>query len=92
VAQTVAIQAQLLDHLWTQLAVGGQLLYVTCSLLKAENEQQIAAFLARTANAQDVKLDGNWGEARPVGRQCLPVEDGGDGFYFAKLVKTASAQ
>ncbi len=92
VAQTVAIQAQLLDHLWTQLAVGGQLLYVTCSLLKAENEQQIAAFLARTPNAQDIKLDGNWGEARPVGRQCLPVEDGGDGFYFAKLVKTASAQ
>ena len=89
VAQTVAIQAQLLDHLWAQLAVGGELLYVTCSLLKAENEQQIAAFLARTPDAQEVKIVADWGIERPNGRQCLPVEDGGDGFYFAKLVKQA---
>ena len=89
VAKTVAIQAKLLDHLWTQLAVDGELLYVTCSLLKAENEQQIAAFLARTPDAQEIKLIADWGLERPHGRQCLPVEDGGDGFYFAKLVKQA---
>lgn len=87
VAKTVALQAKLLDHLWTQLKVGGELLYVTCSLLKAENEQQISAFLARTADAQEQPIHADWGMARPHGRQLFPLQDGGDGFYFAKLVK-----
>lgn len=88
VAQTVALQARLLNHLWLQLQPGGNLLYVTCSLLKAENEQQIAAFLARHPDAREVPIQATWGEARPHGRQCFPSADGGDGFYFCVLNKT----
>lgn len=89
VEQTARLQAKLLNNLWKQLKVGGELVYVTCSLLKAENEQQIAAFLARTPSAVEVPIEADWGQARPHGRQLFPVAEGGDGFYFAKLRKTA---
>ncbi|HEY4713703.1 MAG TPA: 16S rRNA (cytosine(967)-C(5))-methyltransferase RsmB, partial [Aquirhabdus sp.] len=87
IAQTVVLQAKLLDHLWTQLKVGGRLVYITCSLLKAENEDQIAAFLERTPNAVEKPIVADWGMTRPLGRQCFPETDGGDGFYFAVLDK-----
>ncbi len=100
IQRQVALQAALLDHLWTQLDVGGELLYITCSILKAENETQIGQFLQRTPNAAETKLSGQlpsnnhvapayWGENRPFGRQCMPTPNGGDGFYYAKLTKTA---
>ena len=41
------IQAQMLDALWPLLAPGGRLLYATCSIFKAEGQQQIDAFLQR---------------------------------------------
>ena len=47
-----ALQAKLLDHAFSLLPVGGRLVYCTCSLAKAEGEDQIAAFLARTPAAQ----------------------------------------
>lgn len=87
IAQTVALQAAILDHLWSQLKVGGQLLYITCSILKAENEQQIAAFLSRTPDAVEVPIAADWGIAQTHGRQLLPQVGSGDGFYFARLRK-----
>ncbi len=42
-------QAQMLDALWPLLAPGGRLLFATCSIFKAEGEQQIDAFLQRLA-------------------------------------------
>ena len=44
IAQTIELQKQILDHMWQQLKVGGTLLYITCSILKAENEQQMMTF------------------------------------------------
>lgn len=87
VQQTVQLQAQLLDHLWTQLKSGGVLLYVTCSILKAENEQQLQKFLARTPDAKELPIEENWGVAQQVGRQLFPAAEQGDGFYFCRLVK-----
>jgi 16S rRNA (cytosine967-C5)-methyltransferase len=85
-----ALQARLLDTLWITLAPGGVLLYTTCSILKAENDAQVAAFLARTADAALEPLDARFGRAvsvdgQPVGHQRLPGEDGGDGFFYARL-------
>ncbi|MCB1674435.1 MAG: 16S rRNA (cytosine(967)-C(5))-methyltransferase RsmB, partial [Pseudomonadales bacterium] len=88
VEQTVAVQAQILAALWPTLKVGGRLLYATCSVLKAENELQIKAFLQNTANAQEIPLKGYWGDARLHGRQILPQINGGDGFYYCLLEKT----
>jgi len=94
-APLLATQARLLDALWTTLAPGGVLVYATCSVLKAENEQQVAAFLARTPDATADALDEGFGDhASPferggAGRQRLPGEQGGDGFYYARLRKAA---
>jgi 16S rRNA (cytosine967-C5)-methyltransferase len=87
IAQTVKLQAKLLDHLWSQLKVGGRLVYITCSLLKSENEDQVTAFLKRTPNAVEKQIVADWGIQRPIGRQCFPATDSGDGFYFAVLDK-----
>ena len=86
------LQARLLDTLWTTVASGGVLLYATCSILKSENDAQVAAFLARTADATIEPLDARFGRAvfvdgHAVGHQRLPGEDGGDGFFYARLRK-----
>lgn len=47
VTRLAAVQARLLDNAAELLAPGGTLLYCTCSLQKAEGEQQIADFLYR---------------------------------------------
>ena len=82
-----ATQARLLDALWTTVAPGGVLLYATCSILKAENEAQVEAFLSRTPNAVAEPLDERFGRVAGVGRQRLPGELGYDGFYYARLRK-----
>ncbi len=46
-AQLVQTQAQILSDATEILAVGGRLVYVTCSVLPQENEDQVAAFLRR---------------------------------------------
>jgi 16S rRNA (cytosine967-C5)-methyltransferase len=87
VAQTVAQQQRLLEALWPLLAPGGRLLYATCSLLKAENEAQIASFLGRHADARLLTLPTEAGAAREQGQQLLPQPGGHDGFYYALLEK-----
>jgi 16S rRNA (cytosine967-C5)-methyltransferase len=86
-APLLATQARLLDALWTTLAPGGVLLYATCSVLKAENEAQVEAFLARTPDARAEPLDEGFGRASGAGRQRLPGEHGADGFFYARLRK-----
>ncbi|WP_440454821.1 transcription antitermination factor NusB [Psychrobacter sp. ASPA161_9] len=92
VEQTALLQADILHNLWPQLKVGGYLLYVTCSILKQENVEQMQEFLTHYNNATAIEFteDCNWGIAQAIGRQCLPIDNmGGDGFYYALLQKTA---
>ncbi len=81
------LQRQLLDTLWTTVARGGRLVYATCSVLKRENEEVIAAFLADTADASELNIDADWGLACSHGRQILPGQHDSDGFYYAILQK-----
>jgi len=89
IQQTVALQQQILQQMWQQLKVGGTLLYITCSVLNAENEQQMQQFFAEHQNAKEVKIDANWGITQLYGRQLLPQEGRGDGFYYCRIEKTA---
>lgn len=92
VEQTALLQADILHNLWPQLKVGGYLLYVTCSILKQENVEQMQEFLTHYNNAAAIEFteDCNWGIAQAIGRQCLPIDSmGGDGFYYALLQKSA---
>lgn len=83
-------QAALLDALWPCLAVGGRLLYATCSLLPQENAAQIDAFLARHADARALKLPITTGSTAGEGVQLLPGIDDSDGFFYAALCKLPS--
>ena len=82
------LQAKILKAAWTLLAPGGILLYATCSVLKQENEEQIARFLTEHSDAVDIAIDADWGITRPHGRQILTGDLAMDGFYYAKLGKT----
>jgi 16S rRNA (cytosine967-C5)-methyltransferase len=58
---------------------------VTCSLLPAENAQQIASFLADHPDAAPVELPTTPGTRSGYGVQLLPGVDDTDGFYYAAL-------
>ncbi|APR68955.1 16S rRNA (cytosine(967)-C(5))-methyltransferase RsmB [Acinetobacter haemolyticus] len=89
IAQTVALQQQILQQMWQQLKVGGTLLYITCSILKTENEQQMVKFFAEHPNAKEIKITADWGIEQMHGRQLLPSDQSGDGFYYCRIQKIA---
>lgn len=91
----VKLQREILLKNWALLKPGGKLLYATCSLFKAENEEQIEWFLQQ---AKDVKV-----AALPAcvmqlesradlknGVQLFPVSGVTDGFYYSLLEKTGN--
>ncbi|MEY2700052.1 MAG: rRNA ((967)-C(5))-methyltransferase RsmB [Pseudomonadota bacterium] len=84
-----AMQAAILESAWHMLKPGGTLLYVTCSILKIENEQQVSAFLAHHPDARESVIDAAWGIAGSHGRQILSGTSGMDGFFYARLVKAS---
>lgn len=81
------IQQQILLHALSMLKPGGALLYVTCSVLKQENEQQIAQLLSVSEEAVEVTIDEIRGVPCGHGRQLLPGDMDGDGFYYARVKK-----
>jgi 16S rRNA (cytosine967-C5)-methyltransferase len=85
IPRLAAQQGRILDAVWPLLAPGGTLLYVTCSLLPEENEDQVSAFLTRTRDACIDPIAAPWGQVRGPGRQILPETGCMDGFFFARL-------
>jgi 16S rRNA (cytosine967-C5)-methyltransferase len=91
VASFALQQRRLLDALWPLLARGGRLLYSTCSLFRAENADQIEAFVTRHHDALQMRLElpASWGA---FDGQLLPVEGDAehnhDGFFYALLEKS----
>ena len=86
------VQCQLLRALWSLLAPGGTLLYATCSVIAAENEQVTGQFLMEHDDAieNDVLPNNNIRDLmrrKACGYQILPGEAGMDGFYYAALQK-----
>lgn len=81
------IQQTLLHSLWPLLAKGGLLVYATCSIIPAENEAQIAQFVATHANCRALKIPYNFGQTTGHGLQILPGEQGMDGFFYSVLCK-----
>jgi len=87
IAPLVALQSEILAAAWPALVAGGELLYVTCSVFKDENQNQIEGFLARHDDACEIKINADWGEVCEHGRQLFPGEQDADGFYFCRLKK-----
>ena len=89
IARLASTQLQMLAALWPLLKPGGTLLYVTCSILPEENARVVYDFLQCTADATCEPLDLARSLACAPGRQLLPMVDGTDGLYFARLTKPA---
>lgn len=83
-----AAQARLLDGLWPVVKPGGCLLYVTCSIMSEENQEQFASFLRRAPDCRDEPVELPLGAVPGLGRQLLPGDGGGDGFFYAVARKT----
>jgi len=81
VRQVSVAQRQLLHALWPLLAVGGKMLYATCTITATETTAQISGFLEETPGAELA------GPGPGLGRQILPGEANADGFYYACLKK-----
>ncbi len=89
IGQLAAQQARLLQALWPLLRTGGRLLYCTCSVFRAEGEQQIQTFLAHHT---DALLRPSPGHLLPQTRpEAAVIPDNllreYDGFYYALLEK-----
>jgi 16S rRNA (cytosine967-C5)-methyltransferase len=79
----VAQQQRILAALWPLLAPGGRLIYITCSLLRAENEAVTESFFAGRDDAKAVPLSLPIGQAAATGWQILPGDGDLDGMYYA---------
>lgn len=75
--RTKVLQKNILDHYHTMLKPGGELVYSTCSIFPSENQGQIQAFLTSHP------------EFKCKEEKTLLPSEGFDGFYMAKLTKTA---
>ncbi|MFB6434980.1 MAG: 16S rRNA (cytosine(967)-C(5))-methyltransferase RsmB [Candidatus Malihini olakiniferum] len=84
IANLALLQQELLEAIWPRLKIRGTLVYATCSVLPEENQQQIRAFLTRHTDAHLVEP----GNMQHPGLQKLPTPADGDGFFYAKLVKS----
>jgi 16S rRNA (cytosine967-C5)-methyltransferase len=103
VAALADIQARLLDNAAKRVAPGGTLLYCTCSLEPEEGAQQIERFLARNTDfarspiaAGESGIAPEWltpgGDLRTLPFHLAgetPQLSGMDGFYAARLIRTA---
>jgi 16S rRNA (cytosine967-C5)-methyltransferase len=90
IAGLVQQQRNILLNVWPALKPGGRLLYATCSILSAENEQQIDWFLRQHPDADEVLLQPPVKHhPRDHGIQILPGESSMDGFYYSLLTKPA---
>ena len=79
-------QLALLEALWTTLTPGGQLLYATCSIFRAEGDGVVGRFLERADDAELLPITAPVGDATTHGWRVPP---GGafDGFYYALIAR-----
>lgn len=73
-------QATILQQYSNVLKPGGIMVYATCSILPAENELQVKAFLASEAGQKFECIED---------KTLLSHRDGFDGFYMARIIRKA---
>ncbi|MGC4251954.1 MAG: methyltransferase domain-containing protein [Sphingobium sp.] len=99
IAELAELQAELLERAADWVKPGGTIIYATCSLERAEGEEQVAAFLSRRpdfapcpARADELPAgiaptqDG-WVRTLP---DALDAQGGADGFFVARLARAAT--
>ena len=91
VEQLAAEQKRLLTALWPLLKAGGRLAYCTCSVFRAEGEDQIRAFLAHNTTALSRPAPGHLWPRHAGDGGTVPDNSPSDhdGFFHAVLQKSA---
>lgn len=91
-AELEKVQTQILENASRCVRPGGILVYSTCTVRKAENEEIIKRFLAAHPEFILDSLKGDLGEKLEQGRkaehgflQFYPERDGIDGFFIARM-------
>ncbi len=92
IAQLAGIQAHLLEALWPLLKPEGRLLYCTCSVFRAEGDNQLQTFLARHTDALLMPSPGHLLPESGAEGTLFPdnLKSEHDGFYYALLEKCAA--
>jgi 16S rRNA (cytosine967-C5)-methyltransferase len=92
------LQGEMLDSAARLVVPGGLLVYATCSVLPEENEDQVAAFLARSDAFQPIPVASLWEgrlngscPAREDWLKLTPARHGTDGFFVAVMQRVGSA-
>jgi 16S rRNA (cytosine967-C5)-methyltransferase len=78
VENLIRTQSEILNNYCRMVRVGGELIYVTCSIFPKENEDQINSFVHAHPGFQFIEDQHLW-----------PSEFGYDGFYMARLKRIA---
>ena len=102
--QLLATQAEILDKVAVAVKPGGRLVYATCSLLPAENEEQVEKFLKNHPEFTVMPVAEAWPKAEDPAKQ-IPAPDLGhpymrlsplrhntDGFFAAVLQRKAAPE
>ena len=90
------LQSKLLDHAVSICEPGGYVLYITCSLLKQENENVVAGVLANHPDCSDVASLIGWRgsmfrKGKPYGIYIWPRNSWLDGFYCSLILRRTNA-
>ena len=89
VAELVETQKKLLDTVSAYVKRGGVLVYSTCSVLKDENERQVAAFLARNPefvlDTLPETIPEQFRAQAGTGLQLMPQRDHVGGFFICRM-------
>ena len=90
-AELPALQLQILKNQATYVRPGGVLLYSTCTLVRAENEGVVEAFLKENREffLEPLKLPACFPENETGMLALVPGEYDTDGFFIAKLRRKA---
>ena len=89
--ELLATQSAILDTAAALLKAGGRLVYSTCTIDPAENQQQVAAFLARHPEFKVVTPGAAFPAGMTVGEHgalSVPTRTGMDGFFLCAMQKT----
>ena len=94
-AELLATQSAILDTAAALLKPGGRLVYSTCTIDPAENQQQVAAFLARHPEFAVAAPAAALPEGMTAGEHgilSVPTRTGMDGFFLCVLQKNGQGR